>query len=109
MTKKDIINQLAEQRVIEDMCRNVAHARSMNADLKDLAQLVYIVLLEYDEGKVLAMHQAGGLRFFVARIIMNQYICPRSAYHKQVLFFRERCCEYSPQDYDAEAVAEAMR
>ncbi|MBR1522647.1 MAG: hypothetical protein IJ627_03140 [Bacteroidales bacterium] len=104
MTKKQIISQLAKQRTVEDICQNVAHVRSMSADVQDLAQLVYVVLLEYPEEKVKAMWQAGSLRFFVSRIVMNQYRCPRSAFRKIVSEFGHRSEEINPETFAAVSV-----
>lgn len=104
MTKKQIISQLAEQRAVEDICQNVAHVRSMSADVQDLAQLVYVVLLEYPEEKVRAMWQAGSLRFFVSRIVMNQYRCPRSTFRKIVSEFGPRREEINPETFTAVSV-----
>lgn len=104
MTKKQIISQLAEQRAVEAICMNVAHAGTLSPDLKDLSQLVYIVLLEYDEEKVRTMWEAGSLRFFISRIIMNQYRSPRSAFRKIVCEFWHKCEEINPATFAAVSV-----
>lgn len=109
MTKNEIVTQLARRRVVEGLCLNVAHTGSLNADLQDLAQYVYVVLLQYDDAKVLAMWQAGALPFFLSRIIVNQYRSTTSNFHRTIRAFRARSTSYSPLDYDAERVAEALR
>lgn len=81
----------------------------MSADLQDLAQCVYLILLEYDETKVRAMFQAGTLPFFLSRIIINQYRSKTSPFHRQFRQFRRMCEEYSPAGYDAEEVEAAMK
>ena len=109
MTKSEIIGALAASRKVEDICRNIAHTKSMSADLLDLAQCVYLILLEYDETKVRDMYQAGTLNFFLVRIVINQYRSRTSPFHKQFREFRRLCEEYSPADYNAEQVEAAMK
>lgn len=104
MTKAEIITELAEGRVVEEICTNVAHARNLDQDLKDLAQHVYFVLLEYQEEKVLALWKAGTLRFFVARIVLNQYRCPRSAFRKEIREFGVMSTEINPETFAAVSV-----
>ena len=108
MTKTDIITQLAQARTVEALCQNVARSSIMSADLEDLAQYVYLVLLEYDEGKVLSMWEGGSLRFFLARIIVNQYRSKTSPFHRVFREFRQRCEDYAPGDYDAAKVYSEM-
>jgi len=93
MSTTDIISTLARERVVEGLCLNVAHVSVLSADLKDLAQIVYVILLEYEPGKVAEMYREGTLRFFVARIICNQYRSSSSPFHKVFRDFRSRCSD----------------
>ena len=45
-TKTEIIEVIAKDRMVETMVTNIAH-KPMSADLKDLSQMVYLILLEY--------------------------------------------------------------
>ena len=49
--KETIIETLAKDRRVEALVENIAH-HSLTADLKDLCQMVYLILLEYDESKL---------------------------------------------------------
>lgn len=86
MTRREIVSELAKHRVVEVMVCNIARA-NMNADLQDLAQMVYLILLEYDEDKILDLYENDQIRYFIARIIMNQYNSSTSPFYK---LFKER-------------------
>ena len=71
-TKIEIVEALARERKVETMIENIAH-RSLSPDLKDLSQMVYVILLEYDEKKLQDLYEHDQINFFIARIIVNQY------------------------------------
>ena len=48
----EMVTILAQERRVETMVENIAK-QPLSADLKDLAQMVYVILLEYDEGRLL--------------------------------------------------------
>jgi hypothetical protein len=89
VTKDMIIETLAKERRVETLVENIAHC-SLNADLKDLCQMVYLVLLEYDESKLQDLWQNNEMNFFLARIIINQYRSSNSPFHSVFSKFRER-------------------
>lgn len=79
----EIVAELARGRVVEEIIGNVSGFRSsLPPDLQDLAQMVYEVLLNYDDRKIKEMHEYGQLRFFIARIITNQFRSSNSPYHR---------------------------
>lgn len=87
--KMTIIETLAKERRVEAMVENIAH-HSLTADLKDLCQMVYLVLLEYDEDKILDLWENGQINFFLARIIINQYRSSNSPFHTLFRKYQER-------------------
>ena len=85
--KETIIEILAKERRVEALVENIAH-HSLTADLKDLCQMVYLILLEYDEDKLQDLWEHNQMRFFLARIIVNQYRSSYSPFHIQFRKFR---------------------
>lgn len=79
-TREDIVRMLAEHRKVEEMVQNIAH-KAMDADLSDLSQMVYLILLEYDEKKIVELWEAGQIGFFIARIIINQFRSSHSPFY----------------------------
>ena len=52
-TRREIAEALAKEGRVERIILSVTHSRAMNADLQDLAQIVYLAILEYDEDKII--------------------------------------------------------
>lgn len=71
-TSKAIIESLSRARVVESMIRKITHHRNMTEDMKDLSQMIYMILLEYSEKEILRLNREGQLRFFIVRLILNQ-------------------------------------
>ena len=88
--KMTIIETLAKEKRVEALVENIAH-HSLTADLKDLCQMVYLVLLEYDDDKILDLWENDQINFFLARIIINQYRSSNSPFHTIFRKMQERC------------------
>ena len=73
--------------MVETMVTNIAH-KPMSADLHDLSQMVYLILLEYDEKKLQDLWENNQMHFFIARIIINQYNSVNSPFHTIFRKFR---------------------
>ena len=89
MNKQTIIETLAKERRVEALVENIAH-HSLTADLKDLCQMVYLILLEYDESKLQDLWENEQINFFLARIILNQYRSSNSPFHSIYRKYQER-------------------
>ena len=87
--KETIIETLAKDRRVEALVENIAH-HSLTADLKDLCQMVYLILLEYDESKLQDLWENEQINFFIAKIILNQYRSSNSPFHAIFRKYQER-------------------
>ena len=87
--KETIIETQAKDRRVEALVENIAH-HSLTADLKDLCQMVYLILLEYDESKLQDLWENEQINFFIARIILNQYRSSNSPFHAIFRKYQER-------------------
>ena len=97
-SKSEIIEAIAGERMVETMVENIAH-QSLTADLKDLTQMVYLILLEYDETKLQDLWDNNQISFFLARIIINQYRSSNSPFHTIYRKFRERSEDIQGKDW----------
>ena len=77
----EMIARMARERRVETMIENIAKC-ALTPDLKDLSQMVYLILLEYDDTKLRDLWEHGQMNFFIARIILNQYRSTNSPYYK---------------------------
>lgn len=87
--KQTIVETLAREKRVEALVENIAH-HQLTADLKDLCQMVYLIILEYDETKLLDLWENDQINFFLARIIINQYRSANSPFHYLFRKFQER-------------------
>lgn len=98
MSKLEIIEEVAKAKMVEHMVQNIAH-HTLDADLKDLAQMVYLILLEYDESKLQDLWENEQMGFFLARIIINQYRSSNSPFHAIYRKFREKSEDITGKDW----------
>lgn len=92
MTKNEVIEELGRERAVErliaDTCRGITPS-----DAADLSQMVYVIMLETAEDKIVAARVEGWLEFFVRNIIKNIYKAPRGAFRYTFNRFPERNIE----------------
>jgi hypothetical protein len=101
MNRIEIVTEIANERMVETMVQNIAH-QSLNADLKDLCQMVYLILLEYDETRLQDLWNNHQMQFFLARIIINQFRSSNSPYHTIFRKFQERSADITGMDWSDE-------
>ena len=89
--KNNIIEALAKEKTVETLCTNMGVEQ---AYLDDLVQEIYLILLEYNEDKLIKMYERKQLKFFIVRIIMNQYFSKNSPFYKKYKLYDQR------QDYN---------
>ena len=98
MGREEIITEIASRQMIETMVKNIAHSQ-MTPDLKDLIQMTYLVLLEYDEKKIVDLWENNQISFFIARIIINQYRSSYSPYYMTIRKFQEMSTDITGMDW----------
>jgi hypothetical protein len=101
MDKMSIIAELARNKVVETMVKNVTY-KPLNDDTKDLVQMVYLILLEYDDAKLQDLWNNNQMSFFIARIIINQFRSHNSPYHTIFRKFQERSTDITGMDWSDE-------
>ena len=92
----EIIAKIAEDRLVETMICNIVKRSTLSSDLRDLSQMVYLVLLEYDSDKVCELWHNGEIRFFIARIILNNINSKSSPFYRIIRKFSDRSEELGP-------------
>ena len=100
-----IVERIAQGRTVEDLIRNVTHHSCIEGDLADLAQIIYFALLQTDAQRLEQLTTSGDLRFYIVRMIQNQYFSKNSPFYMEIRKFRDRTSEISPQiseTYDSE-------
>ena len=101
MNKVEIVAEIASGKMVEAMVQNIAH-QSLTPDLKDLSQMVYLILLEYDEDKIVDLWEHHQMQYFLARIIINQFRSSNSPFHTIYRKFQEKTCDITGMDWEDE-------
>ena len=73
------VEKIANQRIVEEIIHNMG-IPSQYKD--DLIQHTYMILLEYNQDILKQMIDKGEIKFFISRIITNQYYSKTSSFFK---------------------------
>ena len=92
-----IVGEIAKGGIVEELVRNTAHRSKLDADLSDLVQLVYLILLQTDIKRLESLTASGEMRFYIAGIIRRQYFSKSSPYYRVFKHFGSITSEISPQ------------
>lgn len=80
MDKGNPIDYILKHDIVNDIIGNIGVATDMK---DDLAQEIYLILLEYDHDKLQEMINNNQIKFFISRIITNQYNSKTSIFYKK--------------------------
>lgn len=81
-TNAQIINEIANGGLVEEIIQGVSYSKFENPEnIKDLAQDIYLQLLQMDTKKLNDLYTKNQLRFWVTRIITNNIHSKTSPYY----------------------------
>ena len=81
MTNAQIINEIANNGLVEEIIQGVSYSKFENTEnIKDLAQDIYLQLLQMRTDKLNDLYTKNQLRFWVTRIITNNIHSKTSPY-----------------------------
>ena len=78
LDKYGIIEILAKEKKVEKFIQNTA--KTSAPELDDLAQDIYLILLDMEEEKLIQLYDNKQLDYWIARIILNQYFSSTSTF-----------------------------
>ena len=85
MNSVEIINELAINKTVEQIIHNVA-----KTDIEDLAQDIYLSLLEKPPELIENLFQKNQLNFFITKMVMNNIRSSTSPYYYTYLKNKEK-------------------
>lgn len=100
MDKYEVVEILAREQRVERLVQVICKVTS--PILKDLAQVIYLALLEYDNDKIVELYEKEQINFFLVRIIKNQWMSSTSPFYLIYRKFSRRSNElsnYEKADY----------
>lgn len=84
MTNAQIINYVANSKIVEEIIVGITYSKFENKEnLKDLAQDIYLQLLQMDTKKLNDLYCKNQLRYWITRIITNNIHSKTSPYYYQ--------------------------
>lgn len=75
-----MLNKIANEKLVEEICKNLGVSPKY---MDDLTQEIYLILLEYNQEKLQSIYDKGQFNFFLTRIIKNQYFSKTSPFFKK--------------------------
>ena len=94
-----VVDTLARERQVEKIVRAIAHTDNLGADLADLCQEVYCIILGYPADKIVDLWETGCMPFFLVRIITNQLRSSTSRFYYVYKRFQALCCNIDGRDF----------
>ena len=91
MTKAEIINDIAKRKVVEDIIAHIGKGTYPYVD--DLAQDLYLELIEKEENKIQNLYEKKQLNFFITRMVMNNLLSKNSRYYYNYIRWDEKKTE----------------
>jgi hypothetical protein len=74
-----IIKELAENKIVEELVSNITKTNSF--EINDLIQDIYVFLMEYEDDKIVELYEKNQLKYFIVRMIYNNYFSVNSRYY----------------------------
>ena len=99
MTKAEIVARLGKERRVEEIIQRIAGVDCLTADLQDLAQMIYLILLEYDADKLADLWESGALNFLLVRLVQNNLRSKTSQYYYKIKIFSARSTDLAAVEY----------
>ena len=82
MTNAQIINEIANNGLVEEIIQGVSYSKFENqVNLQDLAQDIYLQLLQMDTKKLNDLYTKNQISFWIARIVVNSIHSKTSPYY----------------------------
>lgn len=75
-----ILIELEEENVLREMCTNMNVSPN---DMDDFVQELYVILLEYNQDKIVELYNKKQLKYFIVGIIQRQYHSKTSPFYKK--------------------------
>lgn len=80
-TNAQIINEIANNGLVEEIIQGVSYSKFENTEnIKDLAQDIYLQLLQMRTDKINDLYTKNQLRYWIARIVVNSIHSKTSPY-----------------------------
>ena len=102
MTRTEIVAELGKRKAVEEMVSRITRrGGAIGHAGHDLAQMVYMILLTYDEDKIVDLWENDQLGFFIARVIKVQAFSRKSPFWYAFRNFSAKSEDITARDFKA--------
>ena len=99
--KYDIVEQVARERRVEGIIRNVCNAGpEFRPELGDFAQMIYLALLEKDDALIERLWDAGKLDYYIVAMVQRQWYTGHSAFRDLFTKYQRKCGDLGAEGFD---------
>lgn len=92
-TAAKIVEALGRERRVEQIIARIAGVDTLTANLQDLAQMVYLDLLQFPEDKLADLWENEQINFLIIRIVRNNLHSVTSRYYYIIRRFSALSCD----------------
>ena len=92
MSKEQILEFAAKNRIVENIIKNIARGE-LPHNLDDLAQDIYLALFEKEDELLNKLYNDGELEFYIYRMLANQIFSNGSPYFRKYKFLAQHSVE----------------
>ena len=78
MTNQKIVEEITKDKLVEEIARNI---RVTKGYYDDFVNDIYLTLLEYDNEKLNDIYEKNQIKFFIARICINNWNSKTSPFY----------------------------
>lgn len=89
-TNNEIAEQLAKDKVIEQICTNL---RVTSNYYDDLVEEIYLIVLEYDNEKLSKVWENNQMNYWLTRVILNNWNSQTSQFWKKYRKYNQKADE----------------
>ena len=79
MDKYSIIDEISKNKIVEEIVHNIGDRG--DEDIKDLAQDIYINLLEKEDSLIENLYSTNQLKFYIVKMVVNNIHSKNSPYY----------------------------
>lgn len=79
MDKYNIIDEISKNKIVEEIVYNIGDKG--DEDIKDLAQDIYINLLEKEDSLIETLYNTNQLKFYIIRMVVNNIHSKNSPFY----------------------------
>lgn len=87
MKAKEIINEIASSKEYKALCKNITKGNELH---EDLFQELILILCEKSPEVIEGMHERKELKWFIVKILQNQFNSNRSKFYKDNVSFSQK-------------------